>query len=475
MTAKRDSMTFTNEPLLIAVGILLGGAVAFLATALYLKQVHAARVAAAMEGQAGRIAECEGRARAAEAVAEERKQEIEKKDIELADIRVELAREREGKARLEEGQRRLEKEIERLGEMEKKLGETFKALSYDALSKNSAEFLRQADELIHLAEEKLRTQAVEGTKELEGKKELIDQSIESIGKTLSDVQRRIEEVGKVSGEKITEVATLIKKHEEVTSKLKDTTEHLGSALASTKKRGEWGERMAEDIIRLVGMIEGVNYIRQKTLETTSGRPDYTFFLPHDLKINMDVKFPMDNYMHYLNAASDHDRKRYRDELLRNARAMIRQVTTREYINPAEHTVDYVIVFIPNEQVYSFINEGDTTIMDEALKQKAILCSPSTLYAVLAVVRQAVENFSLEQTASEILKLLAEFSKQWALYKDKFRIMGERLDAARKEYDALTTTRSSALERPLRKIEDLRKQNSLSLTDEVSFGDSQIER
>jgi DNA recombination protein RmuC len=87
----------------------------------------------------------------------------------------------------------------------------------------------------------------------------------------------------------------------------------------------------------------------------------------------------------------------------------------------------------------------------------------------------VENFSLEQTASEILKLLAEFSKQWALYKDKFRIMGERLDAARKEYDALTTTRSNALERPLRKIEDLRKQSSLSLTDDVNLDEMRLLR
>ncbi len=461
--------------LLLFLGAVAGAGLASVITALALRKTHASRLAAVQAGFTENLIELEGKARSAEAIAEERRREIEKKDIELADARSNLTIEREAKARLEEAQRRLEEEIVRLGEMERKLGETFKALSYDALAKNSAEFIKQAEELIKLAEEKLKTQAVEGTRELEGKKELIDKSIESVGKTLSEVQRRIEEVGRVSGEKITEVATLIKKHEEVTVKLKDTTEHLGTALASAKKRGEWGERMAEDIIRLVGMMEGVNYVKQKALDTTSRRPDYTFFLPHDLKINMDVKFPMDNYMNYLNAASDHDRRRYRDELLRNARTMIRQVTTRDYINPAEQTVDYVIVFIPNEQVYGFINEGDTTIMDEALKQKAILCSPSTLYAVLAVVRQAVENFTLEQTASEILKLLAEFSKQWALYKEKFKTMGERIDAARKEYDLLTTTRSNALERPLRKIEDLRKQRSLGLTDNENLDDLPVLR
>jgi DNA recombination protein RmuC len=269
-------------------------------------------------------------------------------------------------------------------------------------------------------------------------------------------------MGKTSGEKFTEVATLIKKHEEVTTKLKDTTEHLGHALASSKKRGEWGERMAEDIVRLVGMVEGISYMKQKSLETSSGRPDYTFFLPNRLKVNMDVKFPLDNYVHYLNAESEHDKKRYREELLRNTRVMMKQVTGRDYINPSENTVDYVIIFIPNEQVYGFINEADPTIMDEALKQKVILCSPFTLYAVLAVIRQAVENFNLERTASEILKLLSEFSRQWAAYKEKFKAMGDRLDAAKKEYDSLVTTRSNMLEKPLRKIDDLSKETSIAV-------------
>jgi DNA recombination protein RmuC len=197
-------------------------------------------------------------------------------------------------------------------------------------------------------------------------------------------------------------------------------------------------------------------------------PDYTFFLPNRLKINMDVKFPIDNYIHYLNCESEHDRKRYRDELLKNTKVMIKQVTTREYINPADNTIDYVIIFIPNEQIYSFINESDRTLMDEALRQKVILCSPFTLYAVLAVIRQSVENFNLERTASEILKLLSEFSKQWNAYKEKFRLMGERLDAAKKEYDSLVTTRSNMLERPLKKIEDLRKQKEFEVEEKIKL-------
>ncbi len=406
-----------------------------------------------------KASQLEGRSKSAEAINNELRQQIEQKTEELSQVQMELQNESQIRAALEAKYHESEKNIQT---MEKELLDKFSTISLEALSKNSAEFLK-------LAGEKLKTQTVEGVKDLEGKKDLIDKSIQEMDKTLSDVKEKIADVGKGH----IEVSTLIKKHEDVTLRLKDTTEHLKQALASSKKRGEWGERMAEDIINLIGMVEGINYTRQKTLDGSSGRPDYTFLMPNHLKINMDVKFPLDNYLNYLDASSDHERKRYRDELLKNTKTMINQVTNRDYINPSDNTVDYVIIFIPNEQVYSFIHESDTTIMDEALRQKVILCSPFTLYAVLAVVRQATENFSLERTASEILELLAEFSKQWNAYKDKFRIMGERLDAAKREYDTLVTTRSNMLERPLRKIDELRKQKSITVDSDIKFDETGV--
>ncbi len=429
---------------LLVLGFVIGGMLAWLIVYIFFSK---------------KIALFEGKARSAEAVNSELRQQIEQTKQELTQVQNELKNESEIRATREAQYHEAEKNLQTI---EKELLDKFDALSLKALSKSSDEFLK-------LAEEKLKSQTVEGTKALEGKKALIDKSLEEMDKTLSDVKQKIEDVSKGN----IEVSTLIKKHEDVTLKLRDTTEHLKQALASSKKRGEWGERMAEDIINLVGMVEGVNYIKQKTLEGSSGRPDYTFFMPNKLKINMDVKFPLDNYIYYLNAQSEHERKRYKDELLKNTKIMIKQVTTRDYINPSDNTVDYVLVFIPNEQVYSFINEADTTIMDEALKQKVILCSPFTLYAVLAVIRQAIENFNLEKTASEMLKLLGEFSKQWNTYKDRFKIMGEKLDAAKKEYDTLITTRSNMLERPLKRIDELRKQKDITFNSNIKIEETPV--
>lgn len=433
----------TNISLLI-LGIVIGAALATLIVYIVLS-----KKTSLLQSKAG----------SSEAVNVELRLQNDQLKQEMTIVQSDLRNESEMRAAREAQYHEAEKNILSI---EKELLDKFDALSLKALSKSSDEFLK-------LAEERLKSQTVEGAKDLEGKKDLIDVSLKEMEKTLGEVRRKVEDVSKGN----VEVSTLIKKHEEITLKLKDTTDHLKQALASSKKRGEWGERMAEDIIRLTGMLEGVNYIKQKTLEGSSGRPDFTFFMPNKLKINMDVKFPLDNYMHYLDAHTDHERKRYKEELLKNTRTMIRQVTTRDYINPSDNTVDYVLIFIPNEQVYGFINESDATIMDEALKQKVVLCSPFTLYAVLAVIRQASENFNIEKTAAEVIKLLGEFSKQWDAYKDKFRAMGERLDAAKKEYDTLITTRSNMLERPLKKIDELRKQKAISLDSESDILDTSL--
>ena len=335
-----------------------------------------------------------------------------------------------------------------------RLKDSFGALSSQALSKNIDDFLK-------LANETLSKQTQMGEKELDGKKKLIEQSLEGMRGALHKVQEHVTNFEKDREQKFGELSKQLKLTAEQTGKLQETTGKLQTALASTKARGQWGERMAEDVLRLAGFIEGINYQRQKTQETVGTRPDFTFPLPNGLKINMDVKFPLDNYLQFVEEDGEVDKQKHKDQFLRDVKGRIKEVTNRDYINPQEKTVDYVILFIPNEQVYSFIHENDRTLLDDALRNKVILCSPLTLYAILAVIKQAVESFSLEEKAGEILRLFGAFNKQWTFFINSFEKMGRRIEEAQKEFNALNTTRRNQLDRQLLKIEDLRKQKGLS--------------
>ena len=339
--------------------------------------------------------------------------------------------------------------------LQKSLKDSFSSLSMEALSKNTDEFLK-------LANETLAVQTKSGEKELEGKKKLIDQSLEAMKKEMESVQNLVKNLEKDREKKFGELSTQLKSAVEQTGKLQETTNQLRMVLSNPKARGQWGERMAEDVLRLAGFMEGINYEKQKTLETTTTRPDYTFLLPQGLKLNMDVKFPLDNYVSYLEAENSSEKEKYKSQFLRDVKGRIKEVTTRDYINPEEHTVDYVLVFIPNEQVYAFIQETDRSVTDEALKNKVILCSPITLYAILAIIRQAVDNFNLEKKTAQILSILGAVNKQYQLFCESMDKMGRRIDEAKKEFVHLTSTRRNQLEKPLQQIDDIRKERSIPI-------------
>jgi len=105
-----------------------------------------------------------------------------------------------------------------------------------------------------------------------------------------------------------------------------------------------------------------------------------------------------------------------------------------------------------------VQENDHSIFDDGLRQHVIVCSPMTLFAVLAVVRQSIDNFTLERTSQEIMQLIGSFRKQWDEFIKKMESLGKSLTAAQNDYEALVTTRKRMLEVPLQKIEVLRGGN-----------------
>jgi len=292
-------------------------------------------------------------------------------------------------------------------------------------------------------------------KDLDGKKSLIDQQLATMTAKLDDVSTMVQQVEAERARSFGELNAQLSRQHEGLAALLHTTQSLREALSSTKARGQWGERMAEDVLRLAGFVENVNYRKQRALDTGRGIPDYTFFLPNNLLLHMDVKFPLDNYVRFCDATSDLERKRYRDDFLRDVRARVRELSDRDYVDPGGGTVDFVLLFIPNEQLYAFIHEQDEGILDDAVRHGVVFCSPLTLFVVLALIRQMVENLRLARTSDEILSLLGQFSEQWTKFKGQMEKVGQRIDAASKEYTALAGTRTNTLERPLRRINELR--------------------
>jgi DNA recombination protein RmuC len=321
-------------------------------------------------------------------------------------------------------------------------------------------------QLTAVAREQFGSQVAAGQADLASKKEVIGTQLNEIK---GEMRSELERLGKVvhalserSSEQFGQVDQSLRVHAEIAQHLSSTTQSLHEALANSKSRGQWGERMAEDVLRMAGFIEHINYRKQVAVEGDSrAMPDFTFFMPKDHVLYMDVKFPLSSYLKMLEASTDAERHAHRDQFLRDVRLRVRELARREYAKVSDSAaVEQVLLFLPNETLSSFILEHDPSIVDDAMKQNIVLCSPVTLLAFLGLIRQAFDSFMVEQTSDQILSLLGKFNEQWLKYTDSLDTVKKRFDAVQREFDNLLGTRKRALERPLRDLESIRLDKGL---------------
>ncbi len=297
----------------------------------------------------------------------------------------------------------------------------------------------------------------------------VETGLKDLRDSVTKVTEVVNSVDRARAESIANLAAVVSESSKSVSALSETTAKLNLALSSSQARGQWGEKMADDLLTAAGFLEGVQYKRQAQMSDGTARPDFTFVLPQNRVLNMDVKFPFDAYRRSLEAGSDEERDRESKQFINDVRGHIKSVSSRDYIDESSGTLSYALLFIPNEQLYRFIYENDPGAIDYAMELRIVLCSPVTLFAILGVIRQSVDNFYLAQRTDEILSALGAFYVQWGKYKEKMDILGNRLNSARKAYDEVVGARTRQLDRQVEKVERLRIETGIE-PDEIEESD-----
>lgn len=257
---------------------------------------------------------------------------------------------------------------------------------------------------------------------------------------------------------------------QLVERLRGTTEKLNNVLSNSRLRGQFGERIAEDILKATGLIEGKHYLKNKKQETVATRPDFTFLLPDQHRLNMDVKFPLENFSRMIaiddwqDSATD-EVSAYQRAFLKDIKEKIKEVSGREYINPKENTLDFVILFIPNERISSYIHETFPEVFDRAIENKVMIASPYTLISMVSMIRQAFQNFYQHENIRDILVLLQEFSQRYDLFKKRFEEVGTRIERSHDAYEAVAEKSFKMMDSTIGKIEKQQRGAALEEKDE----------
>jgi DNA recombination protein RmuC len=320
------------------------------------------------------------------------------------------------------------------------------------------------EQLVNQNKAVLKTETARGEEQLKARQSEIDKGLTEVRQELGKLRELVRDVDGKRGESIVKLETVTRETRQQTELLRTETGRLNEVLSGGQTRGQWGERMAEDVLRLAGFIEGVQYRKQLQVVGGTSRPDFTFFV-HGQLLHMDVKTPMAEYQRYVSCETALEREAAAKMFKRDVRLRIKEVATREYIDPEGGTLDYMLVFIPNEQVYGFLHENDPELLEVALQKKVVLCSPLTLFAILAVIRQASESFKLTQQTNTILGALGGFNKQWVMFKEQMGKVDRALESSRKAYAELMDTRTRQLDRQVERVDDLKLTAGLELSEE----------
>ena len=319
----------------------------------------------------------------------------------------------------------------------------------EALEKKLTELvpvaLNQASEnLVRMANEKLSSETKQSRLDFENKRDEITRLV----KNLEDYVKTSE---KDRLDSFSSLRTSLEESRKITEQLSVNTESLKKVLSNNQLRGQFGEQVADDLLKMAGFVRGVDYEFNKEQAGSETRPDFCVFLPDGTRINIDSKFPYANLQKMTETEDKELKEKFRVQFERDVKEKMKQVTTRDYINPEDKTVDFVILFIPNEMIFSYIYEKMPELSQEAITQKIVLAGPFSFTAILRMVKQSYENFRVQKNIYNIIGHVKAFEKEFDTFSDSFSKVGEKIDSLQKQYDTVSTTRFNQLIKRVDKV------------------------
>lgn len=200
------------------------------------------------------------------------------------------------------------------------------------------------------------------------------------------------------------LSTQLNKMMEETNRIGGEARNLVNALKGEQKtQGDWGELILEDILQRSGLICGVHYECQETLRDESSkvitgendhkmRPDVIIHYLDRKDVIIDSKVSLTAYVDYMNSADEAARKNALDRHLVSVRNHIKELKQKNYAaynnKSGRDTVEFVLMFIPNEGPFHLAMLSDPSLWNEAFKEKVLIVSPTNLMSLLKIIHIA---------------------------------------------------------------------------------------
>lgn len=338
---------------------------------------------------------------------------------ELAVARADLAHERA----------RGEERLATLRDAQERLSASFKALSAEALQSSMVQ-------LTELARAQLRAAQVEAKGDLDKRQQAVEQLVAPLKDQLTRVDAQLLKLDQERRESRGRLEAQLRTLADTGEKLRTETGALVTALRKPNTRGQWGQMQLRNVVELAGMVRYCDFVEQSTLggEDAALRPDVVVSMPGGKHVVVDAKAPLQGVLDAYEARDEQEREQHLQAHARLLRKHVRALADKAYWDQLESAPDFVVMFLPGEHLYGAALEADPALLEDAMAQRVLIVTPTTLLALLRAVSYGWQQERVAESAQAVSELGRELHGRIVKLSSLLATLGSRLNSAVRAYN-----------------------------------------
>jgi DNA recombination protein RmuC len=379
----------------------------------------------------------------------ELRQQVLQRESELEKLRGQFSDVGNARATAEAKQNAAEKMLAEQRELQAKaladLRDTFKALSADALKQSAPEFLRLAEQSFGKFQETAKG-------DLAQRQEAIKTLVEPLKQQLETYQKNLQQSSAQQSSTLGEVKKQLELLSQQSASLANETQQFRLVLHSNQARGKWGEETLRRVVEAAGMSAHCDFTEQ----TTAGdnRPDLIVKLPGERVIIVDAKVPDFDFLNALESADDTKRAEALAAHAAKLKATIKALGEKNYPGQFSNALDYVVLFLPAESLFSAALEGDHDLIVWAAEKRILLATPASLIALLRSVSVSWQQHKQTENAQKIAEAARELFARVCVFTEHFEKIREGLSKANEAFNRAASSYQSRIRPAGEKLTEL---------------------
>lgn len=335
------------------------------------------------------------------------------------------------KARSDLGHER-ERAAERLAtvnDAQERLSASFKVLSAEALQSSMAQ-------LAEMAQAQLRTVQTEAKGDLDKRQQAVEQLVAPLKEQLGRVDGRLLALDQERRESRGRLESQLRTLTETGDRLRTETGALVTALRKPNARGQWGQMQLRNVVEAAGLLRHCDFTEQHSYagDESTLRPDMVVNLPGGKCVVVDAKSPLQGVLDAHEARDDVERERHLRDHARLLRKHVKALADKAYWSRLDTTPDMVVMFLPGESLLGPALEADPGLLQDAMAQRVLIATPTTLLALLHSVGYGWQQERVAESAQAISDLGRELHGRLVKLSTLLGTLGSRLNGAVRAYN-----------------------------------------